>query len=64
VELHSLHHALLSTCTSRPELVVVASIETSDSSSGVRPSDHMLSKVCVRGRFSALAKESLVAALH
>jgi hypothetical protein len=56
-----------STCTSKPELVFVqfvASIETSDSGSGARPSDQMLSRARVRGRFSALAKESLVAAQH
>jgi hypothetical protein len=54
-----------SICTSRPEVVFVqfvVSIETSVSGSGARPSDHMLSKVRVRGRFSA--KESLVAVLH
>jgi hypothetical protein len=50
-----------STCTSKPELVfvqLVASIETSDSGSGARPSDHTLSRVRMRGRIPALAKES------
>jgi hypothetical protein len=51
----------------QPDLVfvqLVTSIATSDSSSGARPSDHTLSKVRMRGKFPALAKESLVVALH
>jgi hypothetical protein len=56
----------ISTCTSRPELVfvqLVASIETVGSGSGA---DHTLKRVRMRGRFPALAKESLqlVAAPH
>jgi hypothetical protein len=36
----------------------VASIETNDSGSGARPSDHTLSRVRIRGRLPALDKES------
>jgi hypothetical protein len=62
----SMHATPFSTRTLRPEIVfvqLVASIETVGSGSGA---DHTLKRVRMRGRFPALAKESLqlVAAPH